>query len=69
MILKIKVKTKQPKTEVIEKGDIWKVHVKGVPENNKANQEIIKFFTKYFKKEVQIISGKKSSLKVLKIQD
>tara|TARA_Y100000310_G_C20677729_1_gene814066 strand:+ start:2673 stop:2885 length:213 start_codon:yes stop_codon:yes gene_type:complete len=67
MIIKIKVKTNQPKTEIIEKGDVWKVNVKAKPENNKANLEIIKFFSKLFKKNVKIINGLKNKEKLLEI--
>jgi len=67
MILKIKVKVNQPKTEIIEKGEIWKVNVKAKPENNKANEEIIKFFSKIFKKDVKIIRGMKAKQKILEV--
>jgi len=67
MKIRIKVKTNQPKTEVVEKGDVWKVNVKAKPENNKANEEIVKFFTRMFKKKVEIVRGLKSKEKVLEI--
>ncbi len=69
MKLKIKVKTNQPKTEVIEKGEVWKVNVKAQPQDNKANEEIIKFFTRMFKGKVRIIGGLKSKKKILEIID
>lgn len=67
MNLKIKVKTNQPRTEVIEKGEVWKVNVKAKPEDGKANLEIIKFFSKMFKKNIKIIRGLKSKNKILEI--
>ncbi len=67
MIIKIKVKTNQPKTEIVEKDKIWKVNVKAKPENNKANLEIIKFFSKLFKKKVKIVNGLKNKEKLLEI--
>ena len=67
MKIKIKVRVNQPKTEVIEKGDIWKVNVKAKPEKNEANRELIKFFSKLFKKKVRIVKGLKSKEKTLEI--
>ncbi len=69
MKIKIKVKINQPKTEVLEKGDVWKVNVKAKPEQGKANLEIIKFFSKIFKKKVKIIRGLKSKNKILEINN
>ncbi|MEJ2267536.1 MAG: DUF167 family protein [Nanoarchaeota archaeon] len=68
MRLKIKVKTNQPKTEIIEKGDTWKVNVHAKPESGKANEEIIKFFSKMFKKKVRIVAGAVSKKKILEIE-
>jgi len=67
MKLKIKVKVNQPKIEVVEKGEVWKVNVKAKPQENKANEEIIKFFTRMFKKKVRIVRGLKSKEKILEI--
>jgi uncharacterized protein (TIGR00251 family) len=67
MKLKIKVKTNQPRTEVVENGEIWKVNVKARPENNKANEEIIKLFSKLFKKKVRIVRGLTTRKKILEI--
>jgi uncharacterized protein len=68
--LKILVKVNAPKTEILEwdsnKGAL-KVNVKAVPEKGKANSEIEKFFSKYFKKDVRVVNGLKSKLKTLKI--
>ncbi|MFC1696901.1 DUF167 domain-containing protein [Nanoarchaeota archaeon] len=44
-----------------------KVNIKAPPDKNKANKEIIKFFSKLLKKKVEIKSGLKSKVKVLKI--
>jgi len=67
MRIVIKVKTNQPKTEIVEKSEVWKVNVKAKPENNKANEEIIKFFSKLFKKRVRIVRGLKIRTKILEI--
>jgi len=69
MKIKIKVKLNQPKTEILEKKDIWKLNLKAKPEQGKANLEIIKFFSKMFKKRVKIIRGLKSKNKILEINN
>ena len=54
------------KTEIIsESEDVFYVNVKGVPENGKANFEIVKFFTRKYKSPVKIIKGLKSKKKVI----
>ncbi len=42
------------------------VEIKAPPENNKANIEVIKFFSKLTKKQVKIVSGLSSKKKLLK---
>lgn len=64
--LKIRVKAKSGKTEIVSKGDVWKVNVKSKAESGKANLEILKFFSKLFKKKVEIVKGKKSRDKILR---
>ena len=69
--LNITVKTNSPKTEITGYDDskkALKVNVHAQPEKGKANAEIIKFFTKLIKKKVEIVSGKTSKTKVLRIQ-
>ena len=67
-ILKIRAKTRQPKTKITgEKDGIIHLTVHAPPEGNKANIEIIKFFTKRTKRNVRIISGKTSKDKVLEL--
>ncbi len=62
----IHVKTNKPKTEILDADDDFlRVHVKAAPEKGKANLEIIKLFTKTYKKNVKIIKGLKSKTKVL----
>ena len=68
---KIIVKPNSPKNEVIgfdkeKKAYRVRIHVK--PEDNKANIEIVKFFSKLLKKKVKIIKGLKSREKVIKIE-
>ena len=66
--LKILVKTNSSKTEIIEWDDsknILKVNVHAKPENNEANIEVIKYFSKLLKKKVIIKSGTRSREKLL----
>lgn len=68
--IKVIVKTNSPKTEVVgfdEDRSALKLNVNAIPENNKANIEIIKFFKKHLKKQVRIMSGFKSKEKVIGI--
>ena len=56
------------KTEIIgEKQGVLLVNVKGKPENNEANNEIIRFFSKKYNKPVKIVKGKKSKRKTILI--
>lgn len=67
--LKIVVRTKAEKNEVVgfdENRQAYKINIKAPPENNKANIEIIKFFSKLSGKNVKIISGLKSKQKILR---
>lgn len=67
-MLKIRVKTGAPRTEILGlEGDILRISVKARPEKGKANAEIIKFFKKKFKKDVEIVKGLKSRDKLIKI--
>ena len=68
--LKIIAKPNSSKTEIIGfdiNKQALKVNVKAKPENNQANIEIIKFFTKQLKKKVTISKGLKSKEKTIKI--
>ena len=46
-----------------------KVNIKAPAENNKANIEIIKYFSKFTKKQVKIISGLTSKKKIIRFTD
>lgn len=43
------------------------MEVKALPEKGKANLEIIKFFSKEYKKDVRIVSGKTSKVKLVRV--
>lgn len=68
--LKIIVKTNSNKTEVIgydENKKALRLNVASLPIEGRANIEIIKFFKKQYKLNVEIKSGKTSKEKLLKI--
>ncbi|OGJ42314.1 YggU family protein [Candidatus Peregrinibacteria bacterium RIFCSPLOWO2_01_FULL_39_12] len=73
--LRIKVIPKAEKnciSEIIEdeEGQTIKIRIKAPPEKGKANKELIKFLSNEFslpKQNIEIISGKTSQLKLLKI--
>ncbi len=70
-IFKIIVKPNSAKNEILkfdEGRKAYRVSIKEKAEDNKANIEIIKFFSKLLKKKVKIIKGLKSKEKVLKQQ-
>ncbi len=70
--LSIIVKPSSPRNEVLgwdEARDALKVAIAAPPENNKANIEVIKFFSRLLKKKVTILRGLTARKKVLGITD
>jgi uncharacterized protein (TIGR00251 family) len=70
--IKILVKPNSPKTEIIrwdEERSALRVNVHAKPEDNEANIEVVKFFSKLLKKKVSIKSGLRSKEKLLQIID
>ncbi len=68
MILRIKVTPNSKKTEIKgEKDGLLLVNIAAPPEKNKANLEVIKFFSKKYKQEVKIKKGLTSREKTLVI--
>ena len=66
--MELQVKTNAKKTEILEETSTKiKLAVKAKPEHGKANLEIIKFLSKHFKKPVEIVKGKTSKKKIIKI--
>ena len=65
----IRVRTNAPKTKLVEilPDGVVKMDVAKAPEDNKANVEIIRFFTKFLGTKVSMLMGKTSKEKVLKI--
>lgn len=65
---KVIVKTNKPKTDLVSFSDgVFRMDVKAQPVEGKANIEIIKYFKKNHKLNVEIISGKTSKEKLVKI--
>jgi uncharacterized protein (TIGR00251 family) len=67
MIIEVHVKPNASKNDILSKQGIWKVAIKAKAEDGKANQELIKFLEKELNKKVEIIRGKTSKKKILKI--
>lgn len=68
---KIIVKPNSSKNKVLgfdKDRQAYRVEIKAKPEANKANVEIIKFFSKLTKKDVKIVKGLRSKEKILKIK-
>jgi len=68
---KIIVKPNSPKNEVksYDSGrGAYRVDIKAKAEDNKANIEVIKFFSKLSGKRARIISGLKSKEKLIKLE-
>jgi len=68
--LKILVKPNSLKTEIVKwdsERSALRVNVHAKPEDNEANIEVVKFFSKLLKKRVVIKSGHKSKIKLLLI--
>ena len=71
-IVKFKITPKSNKNEFFSILDDWtlKVRIKAVPENWKANKELIKFLASEFwiqKDKIEIISGGSDQVKRIKI--
>ena len=70
-VFKVIVKPNSAKNEIMKFDDnkkAYRVNIKEKAEDNKANIEIIKLFSKLLKKKVKIIKGLKSKEKILKQQ-
>ena len=64
-LIELKVIPNSSKDELVE--NPLKLYIKAVPDKNKANISIIKFFKKEFNLNIEIKSGLKSRKKVLKV--
>ena len=66
-VIQLHVIPHSSRTELIEEEGKLKLYLQAVPDKNKANLELIKFFKKEFKLKVEIKSGMKSRDKILRI--
>ena len=65
MKIRISVKPKSNRSEIVKEGDGYVAYIKSVPDKGKANQELIKLASKYFGKVVRIKSGFTRKTKML----
>ena len=68
-LLKIKVTPNSKQTELKEENNQLKLYLKAVPEKDKANKELIRFFKKRFNLKVKVKSRGKSREKTLLLQN
>jgi uncharacterized protein (TIGR00251 family) len=66
-LIRLKVIPNSKETKLIEDGDELKIYLKAVPDKNKANLELIRFFKKELGLRVLIQNGAKSREKILEI--
>lgn len=69
--IKIKVVINAPRTEILEKMDdgTIKIRVAGIPEKDRANKELVKFFKKKYGLSATIISGQKERIKLVRLDE
>ncbi len=68
--VKVILKPDSPKNKIIKfdsERNAYIVEIKAPARNNKANLELVKFLSRFFKKDVKLIKGFKSREKTLKI--
>ncbi len=67
-VFNVRVKTNSPETKIISQAENEiTLAVAAPPEQNKANIEMIKFLSRHFRADVQIIRGLKSKNKVVRL--
>ena len=73
MKISIKVKPNSKENQVEETGpNEFLVRVKAPPQENRANQEVVKILSKYFqvpRSRISILSGLRSKQKIVKIEE
>ena len=65
IVISVTVKTNQPNQNIQFKENKIYVYLKSTPQNNKANIELVKIFTKKLKRPVTLKTGHKSKIKKL----
>jgi uncharacterized protein (TIGR00251 family) len=66
-VYQIKVKPNSSRSEIHIEEDMIIVFLKSIPQDDKANLELVKLFKKNLKLKIEIISGLKSKNKKIKI--
>ncbi len=67
-ILRLKVKTNAKEDKILEQtSDLIKIQIRAKPVKGKANQYLIKFLKKELNCNVEILKGKTSTDKLLKL--
>ncbi len=67
MRIYVKVKPSSGRQEIVREGENYTVYLKSLPEDNKANVELVKLLHNYFKAPVRIKSGLTSRNKIVEI--
>ena len=67
MKINVNVKLNSGERGIEKKEDFYLARLNSLPEDGKANLELLKLLKKYFKKEVKIKSGFNSRKKIIEI--
>ena len=70
MIIELKVVTNAKRREIIEEGSRLKVKVTSLPQDGKANEELMEFLSAFLairKSDIRIIRGERDRRKLLSI--
>ena len=66
-LIAVRVIPHASQSKFVEVNGILKIYLTSIPDKDKANMELIKFFKQEFKLKVRIRSGMKSREKVLEV--
>lgn len=70
MRIKIKLHPNSSQEKIVKLNDKeYEVWIKEKPVDGKANEKLIKILKKNFKKDIKIISGFSSRIKILEVKD
>ncbi len=68
--VKVILKSNSPKNRIVKfdsERNAYRVEIKAPAQHNKANIELVKFLSRFLKKDVKLIKGFKSREKLIKI--
>ena len=66
-LISLRVIPHASQSKIIEENGILKIYLTSIPDKDKANMELIKFFKQEFQLRVRIKSGLKSRNKILEV--